>query len=238
LKIILHADDLGISARVNEAIFSLMDERKLTSASILANGPAFAEAVRLVPSYPDCSFGVHLNITEFAPLTAGLGAEPFLGAKKRRQRFASRSSFHEAIFEEWTLQVQRVRAAGVRISHVDSHHHTHTRLSLYKVLAKLCREQQIQRVRIRQTFTVRAAGSRWRLDNRLYNWRLRRRFSCVDEFGALAAFSPHRLDPEATVEIMVHPGNPRYEGETELLRSSIDEEFCRQHQCITYRDVP
>jgi predicted glycoside hydrolase/deacetylase ChbG (UPF0249 family) len=241
LKVILHADDLGLSTRVNEAIFSLMHERKLTSASILANGPAFAEAVRCVPYFPHCSFGVHLNITEFAPLAAYRGPQPLYAADGRFRRLGPSLSWsthvQKAILNEWKLQVQRVREAGVRISHIDSHHHTHTRFALYACLTKLCREQGLKRVRIRQTFTAGAIGSRCRIDHRLYNWQLRRNFSCVDEFGSFAALPHTDLDPRSTVEIMLHPGNPRYDLETGAFRRSVDN-FRRQHQCITYRDLP
>ena len=71
MRIIINADDLGISQEVNDAIFGLMAEGKVTSATILANGPAVEEAARRVAEFPECSFGVHLNLTEFKPWTMG-----------------------------------------------------------------------------------------------------------------------------------------------------------------------
>src|SRR5215510_14305421 len=68
MQVIVNADDLGMSREVNEAIFDLMARGRVTSASLLANAPATEEAIRTIPKFPHCSFGAHLNITEYEPL--------------------------------------------------------------------------------------------------------------------------------------------------------------------------
>src|SRR5262245_43470654 len=68
MLVIVNADDLGMSREVNEAIFALMARGRVTSASLLANAPATEEAIRTIPKFPQCSFGAHLNITEYKPL--------------------------------------------------------------------------------------------------------------------------------------------------------------------------
>ena len=240
MRIILHADDLGISTKINDAIFALMDERKVTSASILANGPAFGDAVHRAQRFKSCSFGVHLNITEFAPLYCCHALEPLLvdGKFQRPERgFIYERSHAFAIFREWTAQVKRIRQAGIAISHVDSHHHQHTRFSLLSALKQVCRSENIRRVRIRHTFTAHPGFARWRIDNHLYNWRLRKNFLCVDELGSFTAFHPSRVPPRSNVELMLHPGNPRYEGEKKNLDELLDQAFHRQYQCINYHDL-
>lgn len=241
MRIILHADDLGISQRVNDAIFNLMDAGKLTSASIVANSPAFEDAVRRSHCFPHCSFGVHLNLTEFEPLRPCRGLQPLLGADGHFHRkvhsFALRQRLQDAVFAEWIAQVERVHQAGITVSHIDSHHHTHTRLALLPSLMQLCRQLAISRVRLRHTFVSNSKVVAWRIHNRIYNWRLRQSFSCTDEFGPFAGFASAHLASKLTVELMAHPGNPRYADETQALAQCVDKEFRRQYQCITYRDL-
>lgn len=237
MRLILHADDLGISPVVNDAIFGLMDAEKLTSASILANGPAFDDAVRGTRHFKRCCFGLHLNVTEFAPLSSFQPLEPLLANGRFRRVAIYGPGTVDAVFEEWNTQLKRLRQAGVEISHLDSHHHAHTHLALLPSLERLCRENSMRRVRLRHTFTVRSGRARWRIDNRLYNSYLRRSFSCTDEFGPFAAFPAEKIVPDATVELMSHPGNPAYEAETEALAETVDADFRDRYQCIPYRDL-
>ena len=242
MRIILHADDLGVSTAVNDAIFGLMDEGKLTSASILANGPAFADAVRRVHFFRQCSFGVHLNLTQFEPLSLSFGLAPFLSRSCQFQKqplFSVTADTQRAVLQEWTAQVRRVRQSGVPITHLDSHHHIHTRFSLLWPLKRLCREHNIHRVRLRHTFTRRESMDRWRLDNHLYNWTLRRHFTCTDEFGPLVPFLSLRypFEPSATVELMVHPGHDGYVSERDALAECTSRTFRLRHERITYREL-
>jgi hypothetical protein len=73
IAVIVNADDLGMSREVNDAIFELMSRGRISSATILANAPATRDAARRAQAFPRCSFGVHLNLTQFEPLTGGPG---------------------------------------------------------------------------------------------------------------------------------------------------------------------
>ena len=70
MKVIINADDLGLSFKVNKAIETAIVEKRISSCTILANGLAFEDAVRISKQYPHISFGVHLNMIEFRPLTS------------------------------------------------------------------------------------------------------------------------------------------------------------------------
>ena len=243
LRIILHADDLGGSERMNDEIFGLMDQEKLTSASILANGPAFDDAVRRSHYFPHCSFGLHLNITDFEPLCPSPALEPLLSPNgcfhAQARRWPLSNALKQAVLAEWTTQLRRVRNAGVPISHIDSHHHTHTLFGLLDCLKQLCCGHDLGRVRIRHTFTHRHGDFGWRIDNRLYNHVLRRHFTCVREFGPFAGFSsalPHFV-PGSAVELMLHPGHDRYNGEIQSFAQTVDEDFRHRYQCISYREL-
>jgi len=216
MRLILHADDLGASRAVNDSVFRLLEEGRITSASILANGPEFADAVRRARNFPSCSFRVHLNLTEFAPLTGVV------------------CDSSARVFREWTLQIERVRRAGIEVTHLDSHHHVHTSWSLFPALKRLCREQGIQKVRLRHTFTTAGRVSRLRIGVHWCNARLRRHFTTTDEFGAFEAFTPNLFEKDRTVEVMLHPGHPRYLQETETFLRS---ELMGKYPCISYREL-
>ena len=60
MKIIINADDLGKSMKVNDAIFKLMDKNLITSSTIMANGDYVEDAIVRSKKYPNFSFGIHL----------------------------------------------------------------------------------------------------------------------------------------------------------------------------------
>jgi predicted glycoside hydrolase/deacetylase ChbG (UPF0249 family) len=77
VRLIINADDLGISPVVNDEIFDHINRGFVSSATILGNGPAVADATHQIARFPQASFGVHLNATEFAPLMAHPGNPGF-----------------------------------------------------------------------------------------------------------------------------------------------------------------
>src|SRR5579863_9711668 len=153
-RIIINADDLGASVRVNDFVFGLMERRRVTSATLMMNGPAREDAVAKIGRYQNCSFGVHLNLTEFSPLSAHPGLVPLLDASGRFTRAALSlplsSGMREGVFTEWCAQIESARALGVPISHLDSHHHVHTRSDLLGVLRRIQKRFGICKIRMRR----------------------------------------------------------------------------------------
>jgi predicted glycoside hydrolase/deacetylase ChbG (UPF0249 family) len=78
MKIIINADDLGISRLVNDEIFSLIAKGRISSATIMANAPATEDALARLSQFPQASYGVHMNCTQFAPLTKDEALKPLL----------------------------------------------------------------------------------------------------------------------------------------------------------------
>jgi predicted glycoside hydrolase/deacetylase ChbG (UPF0249 family) len=60
-----------MSRGVNDETFDLLRLGLLDSASIIANAPYAEAAIEAAQVYPQCEFGVHLNLTQFKPLTKG-----------------------------------------------------------------------------------------------------------------------------------------------------------------------
>lgn len=209
VRVILNADDLGLSEEVNAAVFHALDQGWVRSVSVLANGPAFAGAARGLRARPGTSAGVHLDLTEFAPL---LGGEPLCA----RSLDIPPAQLPHAL-AEWSAQIQRARDGGILPDHLDSHQHLHYRRSLFPALLAVAKRHGIRAVR--GMAAHRLDMPRWRaLPQRLraarFATRLRRAgLWTPDGFGGATLFralqETGRLSGE-TFEIMVHPGNPAH----------------------------
>src|SRR5690554_5744864 len=68
-NIIINADDLGLSKSVNEEIEDFIKKGLITSTTMMANGEALEDAIRIAKHYNGISFGVHLCLDEFKCLT-------------------------------------------------------------------------------------------------------------------------------------------------------------------------
>lgn len=231
--IIVNADDLGASEAVNHATFELMQFNVVTSATIIANAPAFEEAVRLARHFPGCSFGAHLNLTVFRPLSASKHLEPILDERgdlsERLFNVGASASLLRALEEELILQVERIHAAGVTISHFDSHQHVHMTPRLFPVLKALQRRFGIRKVRCPVNLLPlgRRAGALGTMKKKVYNLGLRGLYHTRSPqvFGEFRDFHARLvagcLDPFKVMELMVHPGTTfqPYNDEVALLCS-------------------
>ncbi len=70
MQLIIHADDFGISEKVNEGIIQAHTEGVLTSTSIIANGTACEHAIGLLKTHSSLDVGIHLTLVEERPLVS------------------------------------------------------------------------------------------------------------------------------------------------------------------------
>ena len=223
--VIIHADDFGETVEITEGIRSCIEAGVVTSTSIMANMPGTAYALRLAPALADCaSFGVHLNLCEGQPLTAGttLVAEGGQFHRKRvlfARAMAGRLS-PRGLEAEITAQIERVRAAGIRISHVDGHKHLHQLPIVSAAVANVLPKFGIERVRITRVGRLREADRSSGLVRELLAWHAGRVFrqAClrspvrtVDLQALVADEVSHRrsgsiVDSAGAVEVCCHPG--------------------------------
>ncbi len=131
IRLIVHGDDFGFSAAVNRGIWRAHRDGLLTSASLLANGAALDEACALAAGSA-LELGVHLNLTTGRPLLPAarvptmVTAEGFFPGKWRMVRRALAGRLAPAeLAAEIAAQLERIAGLGVRITHLDSHHHLH-----------------------------------------------------------------------------------------------------------------
>jgi predicted glycoside hydrolase/deacetylase ChbG (UPF0249 family) len=227
IRVIINADDLGISDAVNDRVFALMARGIITSATLMVNGPAFGAALRRLHEFPHCSFGVHLNITEFRPLSSAPGLRPILNPdgsfNSRIRQVGPKYSLARAVQDEWRMQIAQALRLGVPVSHVDSHHHVHTIPFLLPAVRAAVREFHIGRMR--GTMTLYPDGRRRRvLLAGKWVWAAAASRLCgvtmPDEFTGLQVFhglTEERRPRTGTIELMTHPGAADNQREETLL---------------------
>lgn len=248
MRLLVNADDLGLSRTVNASIFQLMSAGRIRSATLIPNGRAFDEAVSEIAHHPRCSFGVHLNIAGGVPVAPPGQLGPILGGDGRFRASAVRqlvipTRVRAAVLQEWRSQIAKVRSAGVEISHIDSHHHTHNLPFLFAALKRVQREFGIRRVRTARCKRPEGsfpASMTW-LGKLIWHQALRLDGTgTTDSFCSLAQFKrllEAKRIRSGTVEIVVHPGPKAYEEETGLLASEWWTALMRNHDLISYNDL-
>lgn len=224
-----------------------MSKGLITSASLIANGPAFEDAVARIRDFPLNSFGVHLNITEGFPLTSCPDLEVIL---KENGGFAGDKIRHlvitrklrKAVFAEWTAQVRRAAERGVPVSHFDGHHHIHTVPGLFGALKQLQRKFGIRKVRITMNIYPRgtAISVSKQLSKGLWNLSLRLFYQTktTGGFTSLDIFTKSASAPSfPSIELMVHPGSKDCEKETYLLSTEWWKGMPVEIQKISYHEL-
>ena len=154
-QLILNADDFGMTLGVNDGIIRAHREGILTSATLMANGEAFDDAVERARANKELGVGCHLVLVggkcvatkdSVASLVDAGGnlpdSLPLFVAK-----ISSGIIRTEEIERELRAQIGRVRAAGIEPTHLDTHKHTHAHPRVMEALGKVAKECGIVRVR-------------------------------------------------------------------------------------------
>jgi hopanoid biosynthesis associated protein HpnK len=149
-RLIVNADDFGFTSGVNRAIVEAHSHGVVTSATMMANGPAFAEAAQLTKTIPAMSVGCHVVLIDGQPvlvanqvstLTNGDAAAPLFrsGLKTFAARAIAGRLDPAEIEAEAAAQIRKIQAAGIQVSHFDSHKHTHLFLGVLRPLLRAAR---------------------------------------------------------------------------------------------------
>jgi chitin disaccharide deacetylase len=155
-NLIVNADDLGWTAGVNRGIAEAHRNGIVTSASLLANGAAFASGAELVRSTPGLGVGVHLNLTDGAPVAPRELVASLLnemgelegGPEGLLLRIAKRGVALREVEQEWDAQIEKVCEAGIQPTHLDGHKHVHMLPGLFEIALRLAKRYGIGAVRV------------------------------------------------------------------------------------------
>jgi predicted glycoside hydrolase/deacetylase ChbG (UPF0249 family) len=155
-RLIVNADDFGLTSGVNRAIIELHAAEVLTSATLMAQASATEEAIAMARSMPTLGAGCHVVLVDGAPtlgprqirsLASGKNGRfvPTLGSFLRRLltgRIRSRE-----IETETAAQIALLQSYGLRLTHVDTHKHTHMFPAVLRPVLRAAKAAGIHAVR-------------------------------------------------------------------------------------------
>jgi chitin disaccharide deacetylase len=157
-RLIVNADDFGLTAGVNRAILEAHTRGVVTSSTLMANGRAFADAVSRSRMLPRLGVGCHVVLIDGAPVLAAEDLPSLAAIREGLPRFrdglksfaarALSGRLNAAEIEaEAAAQIHKLRSAGIQVSHVDTHKHTHLFPAVLRPLLRAARECGVRAVR-------------------------------------------------------------------------------------------
>jgi hopanoid biosynthesis associated protein HpnK len=222
-QLVVNADDFGFTPDVNQGIVEAHRRGILTATTLMANGEAFEDAIRLARETPTLDVGCHLVLISGRSLVSGealpASVPQLLGALARREI---------RLYEELAAQVKRIVEAGLEPTHLDTHKHTHLAPPVLEAVARLGEEYGIRWVRRPFDFPLNALGGTvpWMkrmvsgalglLRSRFHTALTRHGCATTDHFAGFQITGRFRTAdlvellavlPEGSTELMCHPGH-------------------------------
>jgi hopanoid biosynthesis associated protein HpnK len=151
-QLIVNADDFGLTAGVNRAIVEAHRDGVVSSATLMASGAVFNDAVEAARALPRLSVGCHVVLTDGAPVSPPGAVDTLLAIRSAEPEkfysslsaFAARATLggfdREQLVAEITAQIRKIQATGLEVTHLDSHKHAHI---FPEILAAMLRAARI-----------------------------------------------------------------------------------------------
>jgi chitin disaccharide deacetylase len=155
-RLIVNADDFGLTRGVNRGIVRCHREGIVTSATIMANGDAFDDAAELTRANPSLGVGVHIVLTggravasreKLGRLADSSGNLPATLSKLFGKVGASLIRRPD-VQTEMRAQIERVLSAGIPPTHLDTHKHAHCNVWILESLLQVAAEYRISKIRM------------------------------------------------------------------------------------------
>jgi predicted glycoside hydrolase/deacetylase ChbG (UPF0249 family) len=205
--LIVNADDFGFTIDVNAGIVEAHRKGVVTATTLMANGGAFDDAIRLARETPSLDIGCHFVLVQGCSLASG---DPL--PEKFTELMQALITRRINPYFELRRQVEKLLASGIHPTHFDTHKHTHVLPPVFSAVVRLAREFEVPFIRL----PFDAGWLPVRGMDRWYRGRLRRtRIRATDHFEGFRltdSFSEETftkalksLRPGLT-EFMCHPG--------------------------------
>jgi predicted glycoside hydrolase/deacetylase ChbG (UPF0249 family) len=152
-RLIVNADDFGLTGGVNRAVIELHRAGVLTSASLMARAGATDEAIKLACVTPTLGVGCHVVLVDGEPV---LSPSPLVEARTGRfhptlstflGRLLSGRIRASEIEAETAAQITLLQSRGVKLTHIDTHKHTHMFPAVLRPVLRAARAAGIRAVR-------------------------------------------------------------------------------------------
>ena len=155
-RLIVNADDFGLTPGVNRAIAELHAAGAVTSTTLMARASATAEAIEIARSTPTLGVGCHIVLVDGAPVLPPDRIPSLVDARTGRFR-PTLSAFlprlltghidPSEIEAEATAQIALLQNHGLALTHVDTHKHAHVFPSVLRAVLRAARVSGIDKIR-------------------------------------------------------------------------------------------
>jgi len=158
-RLIVNADDLGLTAGVNRAIAETHANGVVTSATLMACGVAFADAVGMARAAKNLAVGCHVVLVDGGPVSEAASIPSLIASRAAKPgRFFTKISSvaaralsggfdEDELVTEVIAQIRKVQAAGIQVTHLDTHKHTHLFPAILQATVRAARICGIRAIR-------------------------------------------------------------------------------------------
>lgn len=155
-RLIITADDFGLSGGVNRAVEQGWKNGLLTGASIMPGGGAFDEAAKIARRNPALQVGLHLTLVQGRavlppaelPGLVDAGGDFSDNPVTAGFRYFMDRALYCQLKREIEAQIRRVQDAGIKLSHIDGHLNMHLHPTVFRILAELMPQYGISSFRL------------------------------------------------------------------------------------------
>jgi predicted glycoside hydrolase/deacetylase ChbG (UPF0249 family) len=162
-RLIVNADDFGLTSGVNRAILELHHAGVLTSATLMARAATTDEAIENAKATPSLSVGCHVVLVDGEPVLSGVRDVPNIADPVYGRFEPTLGKFLNTIYGSWgasnsekvgyqieieaRAQIQSLQSRGVHLTHIDTHKHTHMFPRVLRPVLRAARSCGIRAVR-------------------------------------------------------------------------------------------
>ena len=153
-KLVINADDFGMSKEVNEGIKKGIQAGVISNVSLLVNMPYFDDAVVFLKKNPQVSVGLHFNVTEGAPISHRSEVGSLVREDGNFYHWVGliwilirNKNVISEIKKEFHMQYEKLRRSVHKISYFDSHHHVHMFPPIFKLVLNFALKHNIRTIR-------------------------------------------------------------------------------------------
>lgn len=165
-RLIVNADDLGLSRGITDGIFFAHQQGIVTSASYMVNQPASEYAADQLRNFPSLDVGIHLNLCQGKPVLPPSAVPSLVGSDgcflppaRMARKLTLWGASSKEIQDEFCAQIDRMTETGLTPSHADSHHRFHFYPAAALAFEKAVRSRGISRARAARKVFWPANGS-------------------------------------------------------------------------------
>ena len=225
MKLIVNADDFGLSKGVNLGIIEACKNGIVTSTTLMMNMPEIEHALSLSKENSKLGVGIHLVATTGTPICKDVPSLIQENGQFHSLWEIAKYATVEDITKEFTCQIEKFLSLGIVPTHIDSHHHIHMEKQLLEVVLELAKQYNLP---------VRLGDKSKLLKDSYKDTRTTNYFS--DAFYGQELTSEKLLDILSfakqydTVEIMTHPA---YLDQSLLNKSRYALPRCKELEILT-----